>query len=255
MQVTMKEKDEKSGESLPLYLKIKRYIQARIDSGDWRTGSKISSEAELGAMFKSSRMTVNRAVRELTSEGKLVRKQGQGTFVAKEKPQAALFELNSIADEINTAGGKHSCVVHLLTEEKASPFVAEQFDLAPYAAVYHSLIVHCDNNVPIMLADRMVNPLVAPDYLKQDFTTTTVTEYLLRQSPVTSVEHVVEALIPDAWIRNLLQINESEPCLALRRRTWSGQRVATRSIFYYPGSRYTLGGRFTTKGALNGQVA
>ena len=59
-------------------------------------------------------------------------------------------------------------------------------------------------------------------------------------------EHVVEAMIPDAWIRDLLKISEAEPCLALRRKTWVQGKVATIGSFYYPGSRYSLGGSFST---------
>ncbi|MCQ4034039.1 GntR family transcriptional regulator, partial [Klebsiella pneumoniae] len=45
----------------------------------------IPSEAELVAQFGFSRMTINRALRELTDEGLLVRLQGVGTFVAEPK--------------------------------------------------------------------------------------------------------------------------------------------------------------------------
>ncbi|KHG49472.1 histidine utilization repressor domain protein [Enterobacter hormaechei subsp. xiangfangensis] len=50
-----------------------------------------------------ARMTINRALRELTDEGLLVRLQGVGTFVAEPKGQSALFEIRSIADEIPPA--------------------------------------------------------------------------------------------------------------------------------------------------------
>ena len=59
-----------------------------------------------------------------------------------------------------------------------------------------------------------------------------------------AVEHVVEALIPDPWVRDLLEINSAEPCLALYRKTWVGDLIVTYSVFYSPGSRYTLGSRF-----------
>ena len=37
---------------------------------------------------------------------------------------------------------------------------------------------------------------VAPDFLKQDFTATTPTAYLLSIAPVDELEHTVEAVIP-----------------------------------------------------------
>ena len=92
----------------PLYHKIKNFVLEKIEKGEWQTGTKISSEAELVVFFATSRMTVNRALRELTTEGRLIRKQGRGTFVAALKPQSALLEINSIAREIKKRGGNYS---------------------------------------------------------------------------------------------------------------------------------------------------
>ena len=229
----------------PLYQQVKDYILDRINSNSLLPGMWIESEAELVAALNVSRMTVNRALRELTAEGRLSRRQGQGTFVAVRKPQAALFTIQSIADEIRARGGCYSCVIHLLEEEKARPSLAAAMELAPYAPVFHAIIIHKEDDVPIQLACRYIRPEIAPHFLEQDFTQVTVSEYLLSIAPVAAIEHVVEALIPEPWIRDLLEINSAEPCLALHRKTWVGNRIATSSTFYSPGSRYTLGGRFT----------
>ena len=229
----------------PLYQQVKEYIIDKINDAALQPGMKIESEAELVAGLKISRMTVNRALRELTDEGRVKRIQGRGTFVAEQKPQAALLQISSIAEEIRVRGGSYSCTVHLLQEEKAKPSVAFAMQLGSYTPVFHSIIVHKDRNIPIQLGCRYINPEIAPDFLKQDFSRLTVSDYLLSIAPVTAVEHVVEALIPDPWIRDLLQINAAEPCLALHRKTWANGKVATSSIFYSPGSRYTLGGTFT----------
>ena len=230
----------------PIYRRIKDYIVERIDRGEWQVGARIPTEAELENLFATSRMTVNRAVRELTVEGKLTRRQGLGTFVADHKPRSNFLEISSIAEDIKKGGGRYSCRVHLLSEEKASPQLAFEMEVRPYSPVFHSIVIHYDSNIPLQLADRFVNPSIAPDYLKQDFESIPPAEYLLKIAPEYYAEHVVEAMIPDAWIRELLDISESEPCLALSRKTWVKGDVATISKLIYPGSRYSLGGRFTT---------
>lgn len=239
------DKLEQDSPITPLYQQVKDYILELINSGRLRPGMRIESEAELVTTMNASRMTVNRALRELTAEGRLSRVQGRGTFVATRKPQAALFTIQSIAEEIRSRGGSYSCIVHLLQEEKATPSLAAAMDLAPYTPVFHSIIVHKENNVPIQLGCRYILPEIAPHFLEQDFTLMTVSDYLLGIAPVTTIEHIVEALIPEPWIRDLLEINSSEPCLALHRKTWVGERIATKSTFYSPGSRFTLGGTFT----------
>lgn len=238
--------------SAPIYRIIKEHIRNRIANGELQTGERIPSEAELVELFNTSRMTVNRALRELSGEGLLIRRQGQGSFVAEQQALSALLEVKSIADVIHETGGKYSCTVHHLGEEKASPKLALGMEITPYSPVFHSIIVHMADDIPIQLADRYVLPEVAPKYLKQDFTTITPNQYLLSLAPISSVEHKVEALIPETWIRQLLNINEAEPCLCLQRTTWVNEKIATRSSFYYPGSRFTLSGRFSPMG--NGQI-
>lgn len=84
MTVTADKKD-KQGAPLPLYLQVKQSIIEKIHTAEWQANDRIPSESELVTQFQCSRMTANRALRELTAEGLLVRLQGVGTFVAEPK--------------------------------------------------------------------------------------------------------------------------------------------------------------------------
>ena len=81
----------------PRYAQIKEAIRRRISSGDWPEGFQIPSEHKLLEEFSVSRMTVHRALRDLTDEGLLTRVQGLGTFVAERPPSTDVVELRSIA--------------------------------------------------------------------------------------------------------------------------------------------------------------
>jgi GntR family histidine utilization transcriptional repressor len=105
------------------------------------------------------------------------------------------------------------------------------------------------------LADRYVNPAVAPEFLNQDFTRITPNAYLLSIAPITEVEHVVEAITVDADARRMLKVRANAPCLVLHRTTWSHDIIATRSRFIYPGSRYRLGGRFKPDRGIHCRIA
>ncbi len=223
---------------------VKDHITDKVHAKDLLPGMKIESEAQLVAALNVSRMTVNRAIRELSSEGLLERIQGKGTFVLEKKPQSPLFEIHPIDKVIASRGGFHSSFVHVLCAEKAKPTLAASMQLAPYSPIFHATILHKENNTPVQLADRYVNPEIAPALLEQDFTQQTVSEYLITLAPFTAVEHIVEAMLPEPWICELLEINDSEPCLVLHRKTWVGNIIATQSTFYHPGSRYTLRGKF-----------
>lgn len=227
----------------PRYRRVKEFIVRHIENGDYKPGDQVPSESALVTTLKVSRMTVNRALRELTHEGLLVRVQGTGTFVAEKRPLANLVELRSIADEIAERGQRHTAKVEFLRAEKASADVARDLGLNAGAQVFHSLIVHAADGLPMQLEDRWVNPATAPDYLKMDFTRITPNEHLSQVAPLSEVEHVVEAAMPDARARRLLRLAENEPCLRLRRRTWSGGQVVSSSVLLYPGHSH----RFTTR--------
>ena len=229
---------------LPLYQQVKKAIQEQINSNAWNPDSRIPSENELVHTFGVSRMTVNRALRELALDGLLVRLQGVGTFVAHRKPQSALLEIKSISREIESRGGVHSSEVHALEKLPVTERLAAILKVPPGTPVYHSILVHRESGVPIQHAERFVNPAIAPEYLDQDFTSITPSEYLLSVAPITEVEHIVESAMPAENVRRLLEIQDSEPCLVLYRKTWSGDIVATSNTLIYPGSRHRIGGRF-----------
>ncbi|WP_121270359.1 GntR family transcriptional regulator, partial [Pseudomonas aeruginosa] len=150
----------------PLYARVKQMIVSQIQSGAWPPHHRVPSESELVSQLGFSRMTINRALRELTSDGLLVRMQGVGTFVAEPKGQSALFEVHNIADEIAARGHRHRCQVITLGEEVAGPERALALDVREGQRVFHSLIVHYENDIPVQIEDRYVNAAVAPDYLK-----------------------------------------------------------------------------------------
>ena len=109
---------------------------------------------------------------------------------------------------------------------------------------FHSVMVHHEDDVPIQLEDRFVNPVVAPDYLRQDFSRTTPNAFLTSIAPIDRTEQFIEAVLPQPWECKLLAIARSEPCILIRRRTWSRARVVTSVRLLYPGSRYRLQSNF-----------
>src|SRR5579859_4416529 len=177
------------------YARIKRHVVARIESGDWTVASRVPSENQLAAEFEVSRMTARRALLELVQEGYLVRSQGLGTFVADRKPLMSMLEVRNIAEEIAERGHSYGNRILKLEEASATEPVAMYLALLPGATVFHSIIVHLDNRVPVQVEERFTNPAVAPKYLEQDFSRSTPNAYLSSVAPIESIEHVIEAVL------------------------------------------------------------
>ena len=230
----------------PFYQQIKDTIRGKIDSGRWQPGERTPSENQLVRDLGVSRMTVNRALRELTQEGRLKRVHGVGTFVAERRHHASLVELQDIAEEIQSQGRAHRAEVHMLAHEPAVTDVATLMELESDSRVYHVTLLHLQDEVPIQLEDRYVNPALAPAFLSVDFLRTTPTQHLMGLFQPDEVEHVVQAVMPSAQTRGQLRMPPDEPCLSLRRRTWKHGKVVTLVSLYYPGARYDLAARYLT---------
>jgi len=65
-------------------------LRREIQSGRWRVGDRLPSEAELVRRFGHSRITIGRALRDLQNEGLVERRAGSGTYVRGPSPSGAL---------------------------------------------------------------------------------------------------------------------------------------------------------------------
>ena len=227
------------------YLRVKQYLKDELSRARWLPGELMPSEAELVAQFGVSRMTVNRALRELAVEGFVERVQGVGTFAAHLHRVSSTLTIRDLHDEIEARGHRHRVAVHVKREERAPAPLAAQLGLAAGAPVFHTLIVHHDNDVPLQCEDRYVNPAAVPDYLDVDFTRTTPTQHLLAVAPLWEAQYTIQAALPTAQEARLLDIGAGDPCLVVVRRTVDRGVPVTLVRLVHPGSRYQIEGRFS----------
>ncbi|VTU12936.1 HTH-type transcriptional repressor DasR [Variovorax sp. SRS16] len=234
--------------AMALYEQVKAFITHKIQDGSWPAGHRLPSESELVAKFGIARMTVNRALRELVEQGRIVRVAGVGSFVAEDKPQSTLLQIANIASEIRARGHDYRCEFLAAERIAASPDVAVWLDLRPGESVFHTVCLHLENEIPMQLEDRHVNPRVVPAFLDQDFSLVSPSEYLVRNVPFDQIEHVVDAVLPTADQAERLAMAMTDPCLLLTRRTWTRTVPVTMVRCLHPASRYRLGSRFRADG-------
>jgi GntR family histidine utilization transcriptional repressor len=227
------------------YAQVKHYLKGRLAAGDWAPGGLMPSEADLVARFNVSRMTVNRALRELQAEGLIDRVQGVGTFAAQLHKVSSTLTLRDLHDEIADRGHRHEAQVIVQEATSAAEGLAGQLGLPSGATVFHTVIVHLENGVPLQCEDRYVNPACAPDYLSQDFTTTTPTHYLFEATALWRAQYSIESARPTKQEAKLLGIAATEPCLIIVRRTFTTDSAITLARLVHPGTLYGIEGQFT----------
>jgi len=212
-------------------MQIKEYICTHIESGIWPINFQIPSESTLMEKFSVSRMTVNRALKELVIEGIIYRKKGKGSFVRGKIPREKLLEIHDIEEEIRGRGSSYFSAIKYLSQESDSPLTIHVFGANGTNKVFRSKIIHYENGMPLQLEDRYINGDIISRYLEVDFKKISTHHYLMGVAPLQKGE-----------VQQYLQIQATEPCLLLKRKTWSNDQLISYTELTYPGSRYSFGG-------------
>lgn len=227
-------------EPVALYEQVKRHITDAIVAGEYTPGAKLPSESALVETLSVSRMTVNRALRELTRDGVITRLQGVGSFVSQTGPSTSLVEVRDIKETIVGQGAKYACKVLQLERNLAEHDVSELLELQPDIPIMHAVLLHFSNGQPLQLERRYVREDFAPKLLKQNLVKQSLFGYLQSIAPVSELEHMVEATPPDKIEMKSLKIDKNHPVLRIRRRTWVGSKVVTLGYFSHPGDLYRV---------------
>ncbi|MGX9966297.1 UTRA domain-containing protein [Roseomonas sp. F4] len=227
----------------PLYAVVKDHVTTRIRDGSWPPGTRIPSENALGPELGVSRITINRAFAELARDGVLHKVAGVGTFVARPKPRFGLVTIEDIAEEITARGMAWSCRVLKLAPDPLPAEAAAALGLPPGQAVPHSAILHLGDGAPIQQESRWLRPNYSAGYLEQDFTRGTTFAHLVRTGQANEMEQAITAILPDAALARLLDVPRTQPCLVIRRITFTEGVAMTFSRLVQPADRFEIAGR------------
>ncbi len=223
--------------AIPHYQQLKAHLSDQISSGRLKPGDRLPSEPELARRFSVSRMTATRAFNELEAEGVIVRHQGVGSFVSAPKVETAAFEIHDIAAEIRGSGRAYACMP-LRVGQSRNARINALMALPRGSSHFRTCLLHRADDLPMQIEDRFVNPAFAPHYLDEDFSKTTPYQALMSLASLQAAEHVFEARLPTPVQAKQLEIRSDEPCIVLRRRTWSMNIVASFAVLVSPSSRY-----------------
>ena len=249
--------------TVPAYQRIKNAILDNIHSGKWQAGNAISTEMALAEEFSVSRMTVNRALKELSEERVLERRQGSGTFVAQQQFNHTFVEVRNIAQDLKSANrdyqaqvvSKRAITADMLDDEMRRKFhinkdavssdskVTDNPTKSTEAAVlYEVKIIHFADGQPIQFEERWVDAKKVPDFIEQDFSVVNTSDYLIAKSPLERGSYTIRALAAPNEVADALQIKSQSPTLLLRRQTYSAGQVLTFVKMWHAGDRYQFSG-------------
>jgi GntR family transcriptional regulator len=136
---------------VPLADQVLKILRRRIDTGIYESGSQIPPETELAAEFDVSRATVRSALNTLEAQGRVVRRQGAGTFVSQLPHITNPLDRAIDFQELIAGFGFQPSVrfVHTALAQPA-PAIAEGLDLAQDDRVLESHKIFCADEIPVI---------------------------------------------------------------------------------------------------------
>ena len=140
-----------SESSSPLYHQLMQRLAEDIERGTYPVGSRIPPEHQLEELYKVSRVTVRRALAELTAEGLLERKQGKGTFVSTPRISQDLKSIHSFHDACKQNGFQSGTNVIYVRETDADAADVEELNIRTGDKVLETLRVRLADGVPVVL--------------------------------------------------------------------------------------------------------
>lgn len=206
----------------PLYDQLKAILEAKIDSGAWKPDAQLPSERELCEQYQVSRITVRQAIKELEVEGRLERRHGRGTFVARPRVEQRLARLTGFTQD-------------MLARSQQPGATVLQLDCLP-APLTVARILHLRANEPVVVLRRLrlasgepmaVETAYLPDRLVHDLVTENMENRslykLLREKfdiIPSRAEQRMQAMACPAAEARLLGIRRNSPVLHIYRTTF-----------------------------------
>lgn len=96
--------ENKENQPFFLYDQVKSYLKNLIEFEELKAGMKLPNESELCEMFKTSRITVRRALKELADDGLVEVLHGKGTFVKERRTYTHNINLNGFTEDMRFGG-------------------------------------------------------------------------------------------------------------------------------------------------------
>ncbi|MDT4980437.1 MAG: GntR family transcriptional regulator, nutrient-sensing system regulator [Pseudonocardiales bacterium] len=230
------------GQSLrePKYYTVKRHLLEVTDS--LLPGSPVPTERVLAAELGTSRTTVRQALFELVAEGRLVRRQGSGTYVAEPKMTWPL-QMASFTEQATANGLTASNQLLSAVRGQAEPDVAGRLGIEAGAAAFRIERLRLADDRPIAVEVSYLSAARFPQLAR----------HLRRGSSLYAVLHEHYGVVPASAQESistapatpreaaLLDTDTGAPMLVLGRHSFDGTGAPVEWVTsWYRGDRVTL---------------
>ncbi|WEV40149.1 GntR family transcriptional regulator [Lactobacillus sp. ESL0684] len=230
----------------PKYKQVERFYIDQINKGKLNIGDQLPPEVEIGEKYGYSRMTVNKALKNLEKEGYVTRIAGRGTFVKSKNVLRVINDDVSFTEFIKrqemTPGS--TLLSYELVEDTSNYLDSNDFDSEQnYSKLHHFKRLRTGNQKPIAITDDYLNAEIVK-HVEFDLLNNSLYAYLKKlKLPVIQNFVEIKAIKATKKQQELLNLKEDFLLKTLENTDTiltNGERVAL-GVFtsYYNPNLYT----------------
>jgi len=204
---------------LKLYLQLAEILKKRIESEEWRVGSRIPTEEELCRAYDVSRATVRGAISELTREGFLMKQQGKGTFVIKKAEIDKLTMTVSFDELMLDPSTDVNTTVLAQTIMMPIDDLAEKLDISSEKHIIYVKRLRFLANIAILIQESFIPLHLCPHLLKEDLENISLFEFFEKRAAlhITNVKNSFEIIYLNPEEARLFEYPVKTPALLLNQ--------------------------------------
>jgi GntR family transcriptional regulator len=218
-------------------------IRARLLSlvDELPEGSMLPPERDLADRWGVARMTLRRAMGELVEDGLLVKRQGSGTYTTRPKIARRLV-MASFTEEMQRRGLTATSRTVDLRRRRADHHLSRTLRIPAGDLVLSIVRLRLADGVPMALERTSIPDRYVPGLTLDDLAGS-LYDVLAGRYGVELIagQSTLEAAMPDARSAVLLEIPETQPCLARHGISLDARgRVLEHAFALYRGDRFSM---------------
>jgi len=234
------------GPPVPIYQQLTESCRNDLRNGLYQADERFPSERELVSRYRISRVTANKVISNLVSEGLLIFRPGIGTFVAPATNlSASLREMESFTESANALGLKPHTEVLLFKRIRGvelSVGIADLLQLGAQDKVYQVERLRVAGEEPVILEYRWIHAALVPGLKRQDmegsFYALLASRYKLA---IEGEDHQIHARNLTAGEAKRLEVPTGTAALVVDGRGYTrGRKPVWYQVLLYRGDRYVL---------------
>lgn len=223
------------------YILVEEYIKDLISDGKLKNGDQLETEFQLAEKFNVSRLTVNKAISRLATEGIIERIPGKGSFVKQAMFFADYKTVGSFSRYMATQNrvADSKLIEYKIYDSKDIPMIANYLELDNDEKIQYFVRVRFADHVPIAIITSYIPAKLVPSFDVSVLSGSLYDFYDQLNLPRVKTKSKITAINSDEYLSNNLGIENNTALLKHDHITYTTNNVPLEyCIAIYIGSKY-----------------